>query len=133
MVSKLRAGQCGENRAGRRMCVLDGLGARFVGKDFDPQAEGFEVVGVDEDDQEPEDELSERVGFMGDAAVEKLGRSIADAINEAIGPVADTLDDGEDDGDEDLDDDGEDPVDVVQDAPRVADEEAVSLGVGFQR
>ena len=115
---KLRAGECGTNRAGARMCVLEGRGTRFVGKDFDAEAEGFKVVGVEEEEleQEPEDELSERVAAMSDGTVEQLGRNIADALDEG--------DEVEDDDDQDDDD-----------APEEDDAggpEPVTFGAGFQ-
>ena len=126
---KLRAGECGTNRAGARMCVLEGRGTRFVGKDFDAEAEGFKVVGVEEEEleQEPEDELSERVAATSDGTVEQLGRNIADAINEALSPIADALDEGDEVEDDDDQDDDDAPEEDDAGGP-----EPVTFGAGFQ-
>ncbi len=47
-MKRLRKGQCGLTRTGRRMCVMPNIGARFVPKDFDAAAEGFEEVTAPE-------------------------------------------------------------------------------------
>jgi len=101
---KLRVGQCGTNRVGRRMCVLPNLGSRLVPKDFDAAAEGFEEVEMPEqpemllapegalsgaplepDEQEAADELQER---LGDVFVQAIRAGVADAMREALSGVS---------------------------------------------
>ena len=48
MQMKLKKGQCGVVRGGRRMCVRPLIGARFVSKDFDAAAAGLEDVTAPE-------------------------------------------------------------------------------------
>lgn len=102
---KLRAGQCGRNRAGRRMCVMPNLGARLVPKDFDAAAQGLEEVEMPEQpemlpalegglsgvpmepgDQEAADQLQEQ---LGDVFVQAIRDGVADAMREALSGVAD--------------------------------------------
>ena len=101
---KLRVGQCGTNRVGRRMCVLPNLGSRLVPKDFDAAAEGFEEVEMPEQpemllapegalsgaplepgEQEAADELQER---LGDVFVQAIRAGVADAMREALSGVS---------------------------------------------
>jgi len=97
---KLRAGQCGLNRAGRRACVIPNIGMRLVRTDFDAAAEGFEEVELPEqsemipapegglssaplepDEQEAADELQERLGAV---FVQAIRDGVADAMREAL-------------------------------------------------
>jgi hypothetical protein len=106
---KLRAGQCGLNRAGRRACVIPKIGLRLVRNDFDAAAGGFEEVEMLEpvdmlepvemlvpegglsgvplepDDQEAADELQER---LGDVFVQAIRAGVADAMREVLGGVS---------------------------------------------
>mgnify|MGYP001058529048 CR=1 FL=1 len=107
---KLRAGQCGLNRAGRRACVIPKIGLRLVRNDFDAKAGGFEEVEMLEpgdmlepvemlvaperglsgvplepDDQEAADELQER---LGDVFVQAIRAGVADAMREVLGGVS---------------------------------------------
>ena len=101
---KLRAGQCGLNRAGRRACVIPKVGMRLVSSDFDAVAEGFEEVEMLEpvemlvapegglsgvplepDDQEAADQLQEQ---LGDVFVQAVRDGVADAMREVLGGVS---------------------------------------------
>jgi len=104
---KLRAGQCGLNRAGRRACVIPKIGLRLVRNDFDAVAGGFEEVEILEpvdmlepvemlvapegglsgvplepDDQEGADQLQEQVG---DVFVQAVRDGVADAMRDLLG------------------------------------------------
>ena len=97
---KLRAGQCGLNRAGRRACVIPKVGMRLVRSDFDAVAEGFEEVEMLEpvemlvapegglsgvplepDDQEAADQLQEQ---LGDVFVPAVRDGVADAMRDVL-------------------------------------------------
>ena len=91
---KLQKGQCGVVRGGRRMCVLPNIGARFVSKDFDAAAEGFEEVTTPEqpkmvlaaeagvagalEDMDNVDELEQHLGS--DVFVQAVAAGVANAI-----------------------------------------------------
>jgi hypothetical protein len=97
---KLRAGQCGLNRAGRRACVIPNIGMRLVRTDFDAAAEGFEEVELPEQPEmipapegalsgaplEPNeqwdvDQLQER---LGDVFVQAIRDGVADAMRDVL-------------------------------------------------
>lgn len=82
---KLRKGQCGLTRTGRRMCVKPDIGARFVALDFDAAAEGFEEVTAPP--EQPKLLLAAEVATdaLGSAAedmvdVEELERQLASPV-----------------------------------------------------
>jgi len=98
---KLRAGQCGLNRVGRRFCVLpDGIGARYVGRDFDPVAEGLEIVPLEPEisEEELEPEVDPSIPALVDQ-VNRLERAIGGLIDR-VGDVDDSEEEGEDEDDE---------------------------------
>ena len=83
-MKRLRKGQCGLTRTGRRMCVMPNIGARFVPKDFDAAAEGFEEVTAPEQPklllaaEVATDALDSAVEDMYD--VEELERQLASPV-----------------------------------------------------
>lgn len=121
-MQKLRAGQCGLNRAGRRACVIPKVGMRLVRKDFDAAAEGFEEVELPEQPEmipAPEgasrvDEVEDFDDEMSEAQeairrrlepvfLKPVRQAIADAVRDALTdlPVADdSASQDVDDGDE---------------------------------
>lgn len=118
---KLRAGQCGVNRAGRRACVIPKVGIRLVRRDFDAAAEGFEEVEVPEQPamipapegasgvgnvEDVDDELSEAQEAirrrLEPVFLKPVRQAITDAVRDALTdlPVGeDSASQGVDDGD----------------------------------
>ena len=104
---KLKKGQCGIVRGGRRMCISAGTGARFVAKDYDAAAGGFEEVATPEqpkmllaaevgadhiDDMgEAEEELKREldpVSLSSPAFAQAVATGVANVLREALATVS---------------------------------------------
>ena len=115
MAGRVRAGQCGRNSMGRRFCVHPDRGARLVPKDFDAEAEGFEVVEPEEDGESSVD----GGGRLSTSDREFFRREIRAAVREELDADEDDLEDDDLEGDDledgDLEDDDLEDDDLEDD------------------